>query len=209
MGDLIFGDETGEVLLAEGCAALDGLDLREREEAELLGVSVEDGGIDVAQVGFGVEKIVAEDNRAEVLNGGGEFFVGAGFRGEILEFSGESRVHLLDAFFSGLQSFLKRLDGCGADFGLAKGDVEGRDRSAVGVQDVEEVGEIGTREGPAAENLLRMLVDIHDHDSRIYGSGVARAVTESRVQRIVFKALKEREDRCGALAKKRKVIERR
>jgi hypothetical protein len=173
----------------------------------LLGVGVEDGGVDVAQVGFGVEKIVTQDNGAESFDGGGKLLVGIGRSREALKFGGEAAVDSRDAFFSVLQSFLKGLDGGGADLGFAEGDVEARDGGAVAAQDVQEVGEIRPRERPVPQDFLRVLIDVHDDDGRIGGCGAGRAITEAGVQRVVFKALKERKDGSGALAEKSEVIQ--
>ena len=110
--------------------------------------------------------------------------------------------------FLDCRALSKASSGGGANFGLAKGDVKGRDGGAVGAQCIEEVGEVGAREGPVAEDFLRMLIDINDGDDGIDGRGAGRAVAEACVQGVVLEALEGREDGSGAFAEKSDVIER-
>src|SRR5467141_2520471 len=62
-------------------------------------------------------------------------------------------------------------------------------------------------ERPLSEHFLGMLIDVHDNDAGIDGRGAARAVAETRIQRIVFQSLDEIENRGGALADECEVVQ--
>jgi hypothetical protein len=66
---------------------------------------------------------------------------------------------------------------------------------------------MGSGKRPLPKNFLRMLIDIHDDDSRIDGRGAARTVTETRIQRVVFQALNKIENRGGTFSDESKVIQ--
>jgi len=53
-----------------------------------------------------------------------------------------------------------------------------------------------------------VLIDVHDNDSRIDGHGAARAIAETRIQRVVFQALDKIENGSSAFSDERKVVQR-
>ena len=61
---------------------------------------------------------------------------------------------------------------------------------------------------PAAEDFLRMLVDVDNNDGGINGRGGRRAVAETGVERIVLEALQEGEDRSSTFAEECEVVQR-
>ena len=88
---------------------------------------------------------------------------------------------------------------------FAEGHVERHNARAVVVQCVHCVGEANARKRPAAEHLLRVLVDVDDGDARIDRRLAAQLKT--RIEAGKLKPLDEIENRHGPFAEKRPVVD--
>ena len=72
---------------------------------------------------------------------------------------------------------------------------------------IEHLREIGSREGPAPENLLGLLVDIYDFNMRVRMTETCRAVTKASIQRVELQPLRQFGQRSLLFLKKDQVID--
>src|SRR5258708_33630271 len=70
------------------------------------------------------------------------------------------------------------------------------------------MSKMNPRKRPLTQNLLRALIDIHNHDARIDGSTAGRPVTKASVQRGIFEALQKIENGRGTFAKEGEEVKR-
>ncbi len=174
----------------------------------MIGISVQSLVIQAPQVGFRMKKEVSQYYRSKSLYRGGELIVRIVRCDKFLYLRRQSWINAFATIFLGLQLSPQRSYRCCALIRLAERYVECGNPCAIFSKRVQHLCKVGPGEGPFAEHLLGMLIDVHDRDSRIYGCDVSRTVAEARVERSEFEALYKIEDWSGALAKESEVIKR-
>src|SRR6267142_1976472 len=206
MESFVLGNQVGVVLFTERRASFGNSDLGEGKKAQLFGVRIQSFQVHVVEIGFGVEEVVAENDRAKFANAISEVLVRIVRGREFLYFFDEFWINWFSTFLACLKFTPKSADWRGALVRFAKRNVEGRDLRVIFMQDVKQLCEVGARERPLAEDFLRVLVNIHDNDVWINRSCILRAIAEARIERIVFKTLEEIENGRGVFAEKREVV---
>jgi len=142
-------------------------DAGERVEGNLIGVSVQRLVVDAAKIGFGMQEKVSQHHGAKALNRGGKLFIWVVSGRQLPHFRRQHGIHLLAAVFPRFHFRPQGADRRCALIGFAEGHIKRRHFRAVLAKNVEHPGEVRPRKRPLAQHLLRMLVDVHDHDSRI------------------------------------------
>src|SRR6201998_1505642 len=201
-----FLNEADAVLFSGG--GIERANARKRIEGDFVGVVVERFLIEAPQIGFGVKKEIAENHGAEILDGLCELFVGVVNDDRFLQFRHQAGIDWLAAFLGRFEVGPQRAQGRRNLVRFAESDVESRDLGFVFMQRVQKMREVNARKRPLAQNFLRVLIDIYDHDARINGSGAGRTITKAGIQRRIFEALQEIENRRGTFTKEGEEIER-
>ncbi len=167
--------------------------LRKRKIGQDIGVAVERLVVDALQIVLRIEKEISEDNVSESLDGARELFVAVIFLREFVEIGQHARIGPPALLFALHHSAAQFTNGRGRLVRFAECNVEGRDFRAVLAQRVQHLREIRARKRPAAQNFLRALVDVHNHDARIGILVGVRPKPEAQIERIQFQPVDERE----------------